>query len=239
MFECTWKTCFLITTVNQGSKVTSENFLCCFVQHEAFHLTAKYWMKIFRDKRVTLSWSSNSKTLRILLKNIKISDAHNFGNTGPILKIPTLLSSEASDLPLGKISWILVRVRWKIAILQDHLTWNDPLKFLLLPKCDYYKFFDYINIFRQCSALTFRDFVFRLVNYFRDFRKSLKMSSTYDVTHKKPKSPPLRTSLTKNQHPQAKKFFRVLTRGLASFETFTESVEHTRPEKFPCKATCV
>jgi len=32
----------------------------------------------------------------------------------------------------------------------------------------------------------------------------------------------------------------VQTRRLAvSFETFTRSVEHTGPEKFPCKATCV
>jgi len=32
----------------------------------------------------------------------------------------------------------------------------------------------------------------------------------------------------------------VQTRRLAaSFETFTGSVEHTRPEKFPCKSTCV
>jgi len=29
------------------------------------------------------------------MKNIKISNAHNFGNTGPISKIPTLLGSEA------------------------------------------------------------------------------------------------------------------------------------------------
>jgi len=34
----------------------------------------------------------------ILLKNIKISNDHNFGNTGPISKIPTLLSSETWDL---------------------------------------------------------------------------------------------------------------------------------------------
>jgi len=62
----------------------------------------------------------------ILSKNIKISNAHNFGKTGPILKIPTLLSSEAWDLNTYKISWILVWVRWKIPILVDHLTWNDP-----------------------------------------------------------------------------------------------------------------
>jgi len=35
-------------------------------------------------------------------------------------------------------------------------------------------------------------------------------------------------------------FFRVQTRRLArSFETFTGSAEHTGPEKFPRKATCV
>jgi len=57
--------------------------------------------------------------------------------------------------------------------------------------------------------------------------KVAKKSSTYDVTHKKPP-------------PQAKNFFRVQTKGLAaSFETFTSSVEHTGPEKFPRKATCV
>ena len=48
------------------------------------------------------------------------------------------------------------------------------------------------------------------------------------------------TSLTKKRTPQAKNFFRVQTRRLAaSFETFTGSVEHTGPEKFPRKATCV
>jgi len=40
----------------------------------------------------------------ILLKNIKISNAHDFGTTGPISKIPTLLSSEARDLRPYKIS---------------------------------------------------------------------------------------------------------------------------------------
>ena len=55
-----------------------------------------------------------------------------------------------------------------------------------------------------------------------------QMSSTYDVTHKKPET------------PQAKNFFRVQTRRLAApFETFTGSVEHTGPEKFLRKATCV
>jgi len=48
------------------------------------------------------------------------------------------------------------------------------------------------------------------------------------------------TSLTKTPQPQAKIFFGVQTRRLAaSFETFTGSVEHTGPEKFPCKTMCV
>ena len=68
----------------------------------------------------------------IILKNIEISNAHNFRNTDPISKIPTLLSSEAWDLSPYKISWILVRVRWKIPILLDHLTWNDPPAKLIL-----------------------------------------------------------------------------------------------------------
>jgi len=55
-----------------------------------------------------------------------------------------------------------------------------------------------------------------------------KKSSTYDVTHKKPTT------------PKQKIFLRVQTRRLvASFETFTGSVEHTGPQKFPRKATCV
>jgi len=58
----------------------------------------------------------------ILLKNIKISNAHNFENTGPILKIPTLLSSEAWDLSPYKILRILVRVKWNIPILL--ITWH-------------------------------------------------------------------------------------------------------------------
>jgi len=107
-----------------------KNFLCCFLQHGAFHFTAKYWMKIFKIKE----WQSievlTAKLQEffgpILLKNIKISNVHNFGNTGPILKIPTWLSSEAWHLSPHKISWILVRVKWKIPILLDHLIWNDP-----------------------------------------------------------------------------------------------------------------
>ena len=58
--------------------------------------------------------------------------------------------------------------------------------------------------------------------------KVAQKSSTYDVTHKK-------TAPAKQ-----KNFYRVKTRILAaSFETFTRSVEHTGPEKFPHKATCV
>jgi len=63
----------------------------------------------------------------ILLKNIKISNVYNFGNTGPITKIPTLLSSEAWDLSPYQILWILEKVRWKIPVFLDHLTWNDSL----------------------------------------------------------------------------------------------------------------
>jgi len=32
------------------------------------------------------------------------------------------------------ISWILVRLRWKIPILLDHLTWNDPFQLLFTLK---------------------------------------------------------------------------------------------------------
>jgi len=54
------------------------------------------------------------------------------------------------------------------------------------------------------------------------------MSSTYDITHNKPAL------------PKQNICFQVQTRRLAaSFETFTGSVEHTRPEKFPRKATFV
>jgi len=55
-----------------------------------------------------------------------------------------------------------------------------------------------------------------------------------------PKSLPLMTSLPKTRIPKHTFFFRVQTRRLAAFfETFTGSVEHTGPEKFPRKATCV
>jgi len=47
-------------------------------------------------------------------------------------------------------------------------------------------------------------------------------------------SPPLVTSLTKKQHTTKQKIFLA-----ASFETFTRSVEHTGPEKFLRKATCI
>jgi len=48
------------------------------------------------------------------------------------------------------------------------------------------------------------------------------------------------TSLTKNPHPPTKNFFRVqATRLAAYFETLTESVELTGPEKYQRKATCV
>jgi len=56
--------------------------LCCFVQHGAFpvEVTTAKLQEFFGP---------------ILMKNIKISNAHAFGNTGPISKIPILLSSEA------------------------------------------------------------------------------------------------------------------------------------------------
>jgi len=46
-----------------------KNFLSCFVQHRTLHYTAKYWMKIFRDERATISWSSNSKTQNFLVQS--------------------------------------------------------------------------------------------------------------------------------------------------------------------------
>jgi len=55
-------------------------------------------MKIFRDKGQSVEVPT-AKLQEffgpILLKNIKISNVHDFGNAVPILKIPTLLSSEA------------------------------------------------------------------------------------------------------------------------------------------------
>jgi len=56
-----------------------------------------------------------------------------------------------------------------------------------------------------------------------------------------PKSPPLTTSLTKNPYSPSKKlFFECRLEDLPClFETFTRFVEHTRPEKFPYKPTCV
>jgi len=48
------------------------------------------------------------------------------------------------------------------------------------------------------------------------------------------------TLLKKKRTPQAKNFFRVQMKRLAvSFETFTGSVEHIKPEKFPRKTTGV
>jgi len=48
------------------------------------------------------------------------------------------------------------------------------------------------------------------------------------------------TSLTKKTHPPSKKlFFECRLEDLLHLEIFTGSVEHTRPEKFPRKATCV
>jgi len=45
-------------------------------------------MKIFKDNRVTMTWSSNNKTPRIFwsdsVEKHQISNAHNFENTGPI-----------------------------------------------------------------------------------------------------------------------------------------------------------
>jgi len=47
-------------------------------------------------------------------------------------------------------------------------------------------------------------------------------------------------SLTKNPHPQPKKFFWVQTRRLAtSFDASTTSIALTEQEKFLCKTTCV
>jgi len=63
--------------------------------------------------------------------------------------------------------------------------------------------------------------------------KVAHLSSTYHTY------PPLITH-KKSAPPKQKIFFRVQNRRLAaSFEKFTRSVEHTRPEKFPRKATCV
>jgi len=129
MLECTWKTCCLITTINQGSKVTSEKLSVLFCSALSLPLYCKILNenihRLRSDNQLKFQ-QQNSKNF--LQENIKISNAHNFGNTGPISKIPTLLSSEAWDLFPYKISWILVRVRvkWKIPILLDHLTWNDP-----------------------------------------------------------------------------------------------------------------
>ena len=44
-------------------------------------------------------------------------------------------SSEDWNLSPYEISWILVRVWWKIPILLDHLTWNPPSK----PEFDHYR----------------------------------------------------------------------------------------------------
>ena len=43
------------------------------------------------------------------------------------LKNSNFVELRSLNLSPYKILWILVKVRWKIPILLDHLTWNDPL----------------------------------------------------------------------------------------------------------------
>ena len=59
----------LLQRLTRVQRSPVKNFLCCFVQHVAFHFTAKYWTKIFRYKGVTISWNSNSKIPRIFWSN--------------------------------------------------------------------------------------------------------------------------------------------------------------------------
>jgi len=119
-----------LTTINHGSKATSKKTCVVLFSMEPSPLLQNIEWKYSEIKE----WQSIEVPAAklqeffgpILSKNIKFSNAHKCGNTGPILKIPTSLSSEAWDLSPYKISWILVEVRWKIPILLDHLTWNDP-----------------------------------------------------------------------------------------------------------------
>jgi len=95
MLERTWKACFFITTINQGSKVASEK-LCVVFSMEPSTLLQNIKWKYSEIKEWHSVEVPTAKLQEffgpILSKNIKISNAHNFGSTGPISKIPTLLS---------------------------------------------------------------------------------------------------------------------------------------------------
>jgi len=55
-----------------------------------------YIQKCRNDDQLKFQQQNSKIFGPIFLKKIKISNAHNFGNTGPILKIPMLLSSDRS-----------------------------------------------------------------------------------------------------------------------------------------------
>jgi len=99
MLECTRKTSCLITTLNQGSKVTSEKLCVVLFSMEPSTLLQNIEWKYSETKEWHSVEVPTAKLKEffgpIISKNIKIPNTHNFGNTGPILKIPTLLSSEA------------------------------------------------------------------------------------------------------------------------------------------------
>jgi len=125
MFECTRKTCCLITRINQGSKVTSKKLAVLFCSAWNLALYCKILNENIQCVGVTISWSSNSKLPKLFWCNLEKHQnlrSHNFGNTGPIKKIPTLLISEGWDLSHYKIPWILVRVRWNIQFCW--ITWH-------------------------------------------------------------------------------------------------------------------
>jgi len=139
MLECTWKTCCLITTINQGSNITSEKLpvlfcsawslpLYCKILNEKFRDSLKEWKSVEVQQQnsknilVQSSWKT-SKIQMLIISEIQVRlKTSNF-----------LVELRAWYLSPYQISWILVRVRWKIPILLDHLTWNDPENSLLLP----------------------------------------------------------------------------------------------------------
>ena len=133
MLECTWKTCCLISTINQGSKVTSKKLSVLFCSAWSLPLYCKILNENIQRYR-------SDNQLKFQHQNSKKFLVQSFWKTSKFQmfiiseiqvrfkKFQLCLAQKPEIFSHYKIMWILVKVRWKIPILLDHLTWNDPLR---------------------------------------------------------------------------------------------------------------
>jgi len=133
MLECTWKTCCLISTINQGSKVTSKKLSVLFCSAWSLPLYCKILnenIQRYRSDNQLKFQHQNSK--KFLFQSFWKTSKFQMFIISEIQvrfkKFQLCWAQKPEIFSPYKIMWIFVKVRWKIPLCW--ITWHGMTHYL-------------------------------------------------------------------------------------------------------------